>query len=327
MIISRTPFRVSFFGGGTDYAEWYSEHGGAVLTSSIDRYCYISARWLPPFFEHRHRIAWSKIELISNIIDIEHPSVRAVMQHMQVEQGLEVHHSGDLPARSGLGSSSAFTVGLLHAIYALQGRMPGRRLLAEKAIHVERDLMGETVGIQDQIQVAHGGLNMVEIDRGGNWCVEPVSVPRERLRELEAHCLLYFTGISRSASTVAAEQVKAMPENGALLRDMAALVPEAVQVLTGCGPLQEFGRLLDEGWSLKRRLAAGVSTPDIDTLYIRARNAGAVGAKLLGAGGGGFMLLFARPEDQGRLRHALAGVLEVPFHFESEGTRIIYASG
>lgn len=327
MIITRTPYRVSFLGGGSDYPAWYREHGGEVLSCSIDRYCYLSARWLPPFFAHKHRISWSKIELVSNVIEIEHPSVRAVLEYLGIERGLEIHHSGDLPARAGLGSSSAFTVGLLNALHALKERALAPRELAAQAIHVEQMLMRETVGVQDQIECAYGGLNHIEIDREGAWRVNPVVLPRARRAELQAHLLLCFTGTVRHASRVAAEQLAAFPGKTVVLADLAALVGEGLMVLTGRGPLAEFGRLLDEGWRLKRSIAKAVSSPEVDALYAAARNAGALGGKLLGAGGGGFVLLFARPEDQGALRRALAGVLEVPLHFEAGGSRIVYAEG
>lgn len=327
MIISRTPYRVSFFGGGTDYAEWYRENGGAVLTSSIDKYCYLSVRWLPQFFAYQHRIAWSKIELCGKVEEIEHPAVRAVLQHLGVERGIEIHHAGDLPARAGLGSSSAFVVGLLNAVHALHGRMSLRRALAAEAIHIERNLMAETVGVQDQIECAHGGLNLLEIDTAGGWRVQPVVVSEARRRELEAHCLLYFTGISRTASEVAARQVAAVGSKRGAMLDMAALVRDGLAVLCDGAPLSEFGRLLDEGWRIKKTLADGISSEGLDAIYACARAHGALGGKLLGAGGGGFLLLFARPEDQGRLRGALREVLEIPFRFESEGTRIIHASG
>lgn len=327
MIISRTPYRVSFLGGGTDYAEWYREHGGAVLTSSIDKYCYLSVRWLPQFFAYQHRISWSKIELCGKVEEIEHPAVRAVLQYLGVERGIEIHHAGDLPARSGLGSSSAFTVGLLNALHALHGRMSLRRSLAAEAVHVERDLMGEAVGVQDQIECAHGGLNLLEIDRDGAWRVQPVVIAPERLRAHEAHCLLYFTGISRTASELARAQVAAIGGKTGAMKDLAALVREGLAALSDGAPLAEFGRLLDESWRIKKSLASGISTEGIDAMYACARGHGAIGGKLLGAGGGGFLLLFARPEDQGRLRHALREVLEIPFRFEAEGSRIVYASG
>lgn len=327
MIITRTPYRVSFLGGGSDYAIHYTrdEAGGAVLTSSIDKYCYLSARWLPPFFGHKHRVAWSEIELPNDVPSIRHPSVRAVLQHLKIERGVEIHHAGDLPARAGLGSSSAFTVGLLNAMHALEGRMACPRALADEAIFCEQMILQEAGGLQDQIECAHGGLNLVEFDASG-WRVKPVILPAGRRRELEASLMLYFTGTVRSAPELAAAQMGRTWGHGATLRDMVALTRDGLAVLTGGGPLAEFGRLLDEGWHLKRSLSPAVSTPEIDGLYAAARNAGAVGGKLLGAGGGGFMLLFAPPEAQGRLRRALDGVLEVPFRFESGGSRVVYVA-
>lgn len=327
MIIARTPFRVSFFGGGTDYPAWYMEHGGSVLSCAIDKYCYVSARWLPPFFEHRHRIVWSKVELVEFSDKIEHPAVRAALQYLNLQKGLEIHHQADLPARTGLGSSSAFTVALLHALHALNGLAAGARALAMQAIHIERELMRETVGIQDQIACAYGGLNRLEIAPGGEWQSMPVVIGRNRRRDLENHLLLYYTGISRHASAIAEAQVAEMPKREGAMRDLAALVPEALSVLEEGGALQDFGRLLDESWRIKRSLSPLISNPDIDALYTRARAHGAIGGKLLGAGGGGFLLLLARPEDQGQLRRALSQVLEVPFGLDAGGSRIIYAEG
>jgi D-glycero-alpha-D-manno-heptose-7-phosphate kinase len=327
VIITRTPFRVSFFGGGTDYPAWYREHGGAVLTSSIDKYCYITARFLPPFFEHRHRIVWSKVELAEMVDRIEHPAVRAALQYLHIGEGLEIHHQADLPARTGLGSSSAFTVGLLHALHALAGRMATPRALADEAVWLEREVMAETVGIQDQVECALGGLNHVQIQTDGTWEAFPVVLAAARRRELEQHLLLYYTGVSRHASKIAEDQVRSMHETAPILKDMAGLLPEALEVLHGSGGLQEFGRLLDEGFTLKRRLSPLVSTPEIDALYEHARKWGAAGGKLLGAGGGGFLLLFASPEQQGGLRAAMHRALEVPFRFESGGSRVIYAQG
>lgn len=324
MVISRTPFRVSFFGGGTDYPGWFCDHGGRVLTSTINRYCYISARYLPPFFETRSRIVWSMIEQVNHPDDIKHPAVRAGLKFLKVDDGVEIHHDGDLPARSGLGSSSAFTVGLLHALYGLQGRMVSKSKLAEEAIYVEQVLLRESVGIQDQIQVAHGGVNLIEIRIDGTYDVCPVLLPAQRIRELQDHLLLFFTGISRFASEVAQSQIEAIPKKEADLQEMAALVDPALAVLTGSGPIDDFGAMLHESWCLKRGLTDKISSQRIDEIYERACKAGALGGKLLGAGGGGFMLLFAKPEQKPAIRKALSSLLEIPFRFEHSGTQIIF---
>ncbi len=324
MIISRTPFRVSFFGGGTDYPTWFREHGGCVLTSTINKYCHISVRYLPPFFEKRNRIVWSKIEQVDSIEEIQHPAVRAGLHFLNVREGVEIHHDGDLPARSGLGSSSAFTVGLLHAVYGLKGVMASKSRLAKEAIYIEQDVLKEAVGIQDQIQVAHGGLNLIDIRHDGTYQVRPVILPRERSLELRSHMMLYFTGISRFASEIAQSQVAAIPDKTRELKAMAKLVDDALGVLTSTGPLDDFGALLHESWLLKRGLTDKISNGTVDDIYETARQAGALGGKLLGAGGGGFMLIFARPGKQPRIKKALHGLLQIPFEFDFAGTQIIY---
>jgi D-glycero-alpha-D-manno-heptose-7-phosphate kinase len=324
MIISRTPFRVSFFGGGTDYPTWFQENSGRVLTSTINRYCYLTARFLPPFFDQRSRIVWSKIEKVDSPEEIEHPAVRAALQFMKITEGVEIHHVGDLPARSGLGSSSAFTVGLLHALYALKGQMANKAQLAEDAIYVEQELLKEAVGVQDQIEVAFGGINLVDIRRDGTYQVAPVILSRERVQEFESHLMLFFTGISRFSSELAESQIKAIPDNTRELKAMQQLVEEALGVLIGSQSLTQFGKLLHESWQLKRSLTNKISTTQVDKIYEAARSAGAIGGKLLGAGGGGFMLVFAAPEKQQSVREALAGLLEIPFEFEYAGSQIIF---
>ena len=325
MIITRTPFRVSFFGGGTDYPVWYEENGGAVLSTTIDKYCYIFAREFPPFFPQKLRIVWSKIELADNPDGIEHPSVREVLKHLGLREGIEIHHNGDLPARSGLGSSSAFTVGLLHALHALKGEMMSKHDLAHEAIHVEQNLIGENVGSQDQVAAAFGGFNKITFASGKRIAVEPIVLPNGQLDELQDHLVLFFTGLSRNASEVAAEQMRNTPKKNAELKRMHEMVDEAIAILKkGTMAIDDFGRLLHETWQLKRSLSSSISTSAIDEIYDRARKNGAVGGKLLGAGSGGFMLLFVPPKDQERLKTALKGLLYVPFRFENAGTQIIY---
>ena len=324
MIISRTPFRVSFFGGGTDYPVWYRENGGAVLTTTINKYCYISARWLPPFFEHKSRVVWSRIEQVKDHADIQHPSVRETLRFLNITPGVELHHDGDLPARTGLGSSSSFTVGLLHALYGLKGLMPSKQQLAGDAIHIEQHLLKEHVGSQDQVIAAFGGLNRITFFTHDAYEVSPVILEEERVNALQEHLLLFFTGISRNASEIAAEQIKATTRKASELRRMHEMVDEAVEILKSAEDLGAFGRLLDESWRLKRSLTEKISTSQIDEMYDAACQAGAIGGKLLGAGGGGFLLLFARPEDQPKVNDALDGLLHVPFRFEHSGSRIIF---
>ncbi len=324
MIISRTPFRISFFGGGTDYPAWYQEQGGATLAASIAHYCTIMCRWLPPFFEYRSRIVWSKIELVQEVSSIQHPAVREVLRYLDIQDGVELHHDGDLPARTGLGSSSSFTVGLLHALYGLKGIMPSKMQLARDAIVVEQERLEENVGSQDQVMAAFGGFNRVDFHRDGNIQVSPIPLNQECLEELQRRLLLVYTGVSRTASDIAGEQIKATREKRQELRRMHQMVEEAIALLQGKQELAALGRLLHEGWMLKRGLTNRISTPLIDQIYEEALRAGAVGGKLLGAGGGGFLLLFVEPEHRRSVREALKDLLQVPVHFESSGSRIIF---
>ncbi|MBI3262604.1 MAG: kinase [Acidobacteria bacterium] len=323
MIISRTPFRVSFFGGGTDYPAWYREHEGAVLATTIDKYCYISVRELPPFFDHRFRIVYSLVENVKEVREIAHPAVRGVLEWLRVTKGLEIHHDGDLPARAGLGSSSAFTVGLLSAMHALEGRYTSKEALASEAIHVEQTLLGEPVGTQDQISAAFGGFNHITFACDGTFQVSPMILPRERLDALQDWLMLVFTGISRNSAEMAEAQIRNLKHRASELQTLQQMVGQAVQILSTAADLTELGRLLHESWTLKRRLADGLSNQIIDDLYDAAIRAGACGGKLLGAGGGGFVLLLVRPEDRARVREALRGLIVVPFRFEASGSRIV----
>ncbi|MSQ55555.1 MAG: kinase [Betaproteobacteria bacterium] len=324
MIITRTPFRVSFFGGGTDYPAWYREHGGTVLATTIDKYCYITCRYLPQFFEHKHRIVYSRIENVREIGEIEHPAVRAVLGWKGAARGLEIHHDGDLPARAGLGSSSSFTVGLLHALSALEGRHVTKQELAAQAIHVEQDLIREAVGSQDQVSAAYGGFNRIEFRTDDTFGVEPVVLPKGRVEELQERMMLCFTGLSRNAPEIARGQIANFAARAAELTAMRAMVGEAMALLRDASkPLARFGRMLDESWQQKRRLSDKVSTPEVDAIYERAKKRGALGGKLLGAGGGGFMLLFAEPDAHAGIREALPGLVHVPMRFEGEGSKVV----
>ncbi|HXQ40413.1 MAG TPA: hypothetical protein VN821_04035, partial [Candidatus Udaeobacter sp.] len=257
MIITRTPFRVSLFGGGSDYPAWYRDHGGKVLGFAINKYCYISVRRLPPFFDHKHRIVYSVVENVNAIEEIRHPAVRAVLSEMHVRDGLEIHHDGDLPARSGIGSSSSFTVGLLHALHALNGRLRSPRELADQAIYIEQSVIGENVGAQDQIWAAFGGFNRIEFRTNGTYDVAPVILPKQRYRDLQAHFMLFFSGISRHASEIAGEQIANLKRRASNVRAMMSMVDEAMAILGSPGrPIAELGELLNEGWMLKREMAA-----------------------------------------------------------------------
>lgn len=324
MIVTRTPFRISFFGGGTDYPAWFNTHGGEVLSTSIDKYCYITCRHLPPFFEHKHRIVYSAIENVRHWDEIKHPAVRAVMQWANCEQGLEIHHDGDLPARSGLGSSSSFTVGLVHALAALKGRYVAKEQLARDAIHIEQDIIRENVGSQDQIAAAFGGFNRIEFKRTGGFQVSPVIIRPQRVQELQSHLLLCFTGFSRIASEVAQSKIANFKKREVELHRMKAMVEEAVKILhSNNAPIDDFGRLLHESWLCKKELSDKVSTSEIDALYDAALDAGARGGKILGAGGGGFLLLFVKPSLRARVRERLKQLIHVPFGFDESGSRVV----
>lgn len=323
MIISRTPFRISFFGGGTDYPTWFKEHKGAVLATTIDKYCYITCRYLPPFFEHKSRIIYSKMEHIKTIDEIDHPSVRECLRFLNFHQGIEIHHDGDLPARTGLGSSSSFTVGLLNNLYALKGTMPTKERLAEEAIYIEQKMCKENVGCQDQTLAAYGGFNFIEFGGHKHLHVRKVTVPEGKLKSLQSHLMLYFTGFSRVASEIASHQIKNIPHRQKELKAMYDLTFYALDTLS-LKDIKDFGKLLHEAWQLKRKLSDKISTPYIDEVYETARRCGALGGKLLGAGGGGFVLLFASPDKQKKIKEKLKKLLLVPFKFEDLGTQIIF---
>lgn len=324
MIISRTPFRISFFGGGTDYPAWYRKHGGAVLATTIDKYCYITCRYLPPFFEHKYCVIYSKMEYCQTIDEIVHPAVREVLRYLRMDRGIEIHHDGDLPARSGLGSSSAFTVGLLHALYALKGQMVGKHHLAMESIHLEQDILKETVGSQDQVLAAYGGFNHISFLPNGEVSVRPVTVTPDRIRELNSHLMLFYTGIKRTASNVAATYVNDIDERRRQLRLMKDLVEESISIVNNGQDLTPFGELLHEAWQAKRSLSVTVSNSRVDEIYDSAMSAGAVGGKLIGAGGGGFILLFVPPHRQKAVREKLNNLIHVPFRFEFSGSQIIF---
>jgi len=324
MITTRTPLRISFFGGGTDYPVWYREHRGSVLSTTINKSCYINCRWLPPFFEYHSRISYTKVENVSRNVDIQHPSVRACLQYLGIYEGVEVHHIADLPARAGLGTSSAFTVGLLLALYALKNQMRDKRALAAEAIHVEQELLKEAVGAQDQVSAAYGGFNRIDFLSDGDIVVNRMLASTERLAELEQHLALYFTGFSRIASEVAQEQLHVTLQRKRELQLMLELVDEAEAIITvPHRSLHEFGSLLHEGWKIKRSLTQRISNPIIDEIYEAGLNAGALGGKLLGAGGGGFMLFYVPPEQRQQLRTKLSKLLCVPFAFSNRGSEVV----
>ena len=326
MVISKTPYRISFFGGGTDYPTWYLEAGGLVLSTTIDKYCYISCRVLPPFFNIKHRIVWSHIETVATVSEILHPAVREGLRFLGFDDsvGLEIHHQGDLPARAGMGSSSSFAVGLIKALTALQGHIIGKHELALKAIELEQSVLRENVGSQDQVAAAYGGLNLIRFLRKGDIQVEPVTIPPQRVAALESRLMLFYLGTSRTASDIAAQIIANMDNKQAELRQLTGLVEQAVAILNSSTSLDDFGALLHEAWLLKRDLSHGISNSTVDYCYETAMSLGALGGKLLGAGGTGFMMFYVPPEKQPALMQSFSGFLHVPFKFESEGSTLIY---
>ncbi|MFA4872401.1 MAG: kinase [Patescibacteria group bacterium] len=323
MVITRTPYRISFFGGGTDHPKWFLMHGGAVISTSIDKYCYVSCRNLPPFFEHKHRIVYSHIETANDTDEIQHPVVRECIKFLGHDEGLEVHHDGDLPARSGIGTSSSFTVGLLHALHVLNGRTIDKKTLAAQAIEVEQQRIRETVGSQDQIAAAYGGFNHITFHPDGEITVSPLEVSPEVSAELQCHLMLFFTGFTRMASLIEKSKIDNFSKREKELSHLMQLVNEARHILK-TGAIQEFGGLLHENWRLKQSLAEGVTNEVIDSIYEDALHAGARGGKILGAGGGGFLLLFVPPSSQPMVRERLRRLLEIPFKFETEGSTVIF---
>ena len=324
MIITKTPYRISFFGGGTDHPEWYRENNGAVLATTFDKYCYISVRQLPQFFDHKYRIVYSKIESVKNINKIQHPSVRETLKYYNFHQGLEIHHDGDLPARSGLGSSSSFTVGLINAMTAFKGMHSSSYKLAETAIHIEQNLIKECVGSQDQISAAYGGFNEIRFNSDDTFTVKQKIFPLNRANDLNNHLMLFFTGVSRFSSQIAESQISNMKNCKSQLSEMYDMVDEGISILNNVNtPINDFGKLLHLAWINKRSLSNRVTNSEIDNLYNLAVRLGATGGKVLGAGGGGFMLFFVKPENQSAIKKALSKLIFVPFKFEVTGSKVV----
>ncbi len=323
MIITKTPFRMSFFGGGTDMREYFENYGGAVLSTTFDKFCYVSVRHLPRFFEYKNLLSYSKIEQTNTVDELEHPLVRNAMKYLNMHE-LRISYDADLPARSGLGSSSSFAVGLLNAFHALKGQYASKEQLAKEAIHVERVLCRESGGWQDQIAASYGGMNHISFGPDG-FEVNPVIIQKERKDKLNENILMFFTGFSRFSSDIEKEKVKVIHDKSAELKEMANMVDIGEQILTDRhGDLDEFGRLLHESWQLKRGIGSGVSTDALDEIYQRAMRHGALGGKLLGAGGGGFFIFYTPKEYHESVKQALSDLLYVPFQFEDSGTRILY---
>lgn len=325
MIISKTPFRISFFGGGTDYPVWYEKHGGAVLSTTIDKYCYISCRYLPELFCHKYLIRYRLREEVSSIDMIRHPSVRECLKFLNIKQGIEMVHTSDLTARAGIGSSSAFTVGFLNSLYALTGQKINKKKLALNAIHIEQNLMRENVGSQDQTAAAFGGFNKIIFNGAEKINVKPVNISPKKLNLLQSHLMLFFTGLYRTASEIAGEQIKQTPMKTQELKKMRDMVDEAISILNAQDSrFNEFGKLLHETWQIKRSLTKLITNDVIDNIYNTAGRAGAIGGKLLGAGAGGFILFFVPPEKQTNVKNKLKDLIHVPFNFETAGSKIIF---
>ncbi len=322
MIITRTPFRMSFFGGGTDLASFYNEYGGAVLSTTFDKYCYVNVRHLPPFFDYRTHLTYSQKETINAVDEIRHPLIREAMRFLDIRE-IRLMYDADLPARTGLGTSSSFAVGMLNAFYALKGKQVDKKRLADEAIYLEREMCQEAGGIQDQIAAAYGGLNRIDMDCHG-YTVKPIVISNQRKRELNDRLMLFFTGFTRFSADVQQKTSQSMPDKIKQLLLMKDMVNEAERILISKGRLDAFGRLLHESWQLKRGLSSGISTNAIDDVYQKAMQAGALGGKLLGAGGGGFLLFYVEMEKQSAVRTALHDLLYVPFLFENSGTSIVH---
>lgn len=323
MIITQTPFRMSFFGGGTDFPGFFNEYGGSVISTTFDKYCYVNVRHLPPFFDYSSEIVYAKTERVKKVEDIVHPAVREAMKYLDMRE-IRLTYEADLPARSGLGTSSSFAVGMLNAFYALKGKYADKKKLAEEAIHLERVLCAESGGLQDQIAAAYGGLNRIDF-KDNDFEVTPIIISPERKKELNDNLMLFFTGFSRFSSNIAKTQEKAIRDKKNLqLLEMLRLVDEAEGILTSKMDLNEFGRLLDYTWKLKRGITTDISTDSIDSLYEKAIQAGATGGKLLGAGGGGFLLFYVEEDKQEKVKETMSDLLYVPFEFENVGTKVLH---
>ncbi len=323
MIITKTPFRMSFFGGGTDMEEFFNEYGGAVLSTTFDKYCYVNVRHLPRFFDYENELTYSKIEKTKEVDEIQHPAIRNAMKMLDMHE-IRLTYEADLPARSGLGTSSSFAVGMLNAFYALKGKYADKKKLSDDAIYLERVLCNEAGGWQDQIAAAYGGLNRINFSANG-YEVLPIIISPDRKKQLNNNLMMFFTGFTRFSSEVQKANASDKKDKTAQLKEMLSLVDDAEKILTDkTVDLNEFGRLLDHTWKLKRQTGAAVSTDNIDILYDKGIKAGALGGKLLGAGGGGFLVFYVEPEYQKQVKEAMSELLYVPFEFENGGTRVIH---
>ncbi len=324
MIITKTPFRMSFFGGGTDMESFFREYGGAVLSTTFDKYCYVMVRHLPRFFDYTTHLTYSKVEFVSDVEDIEHPAIKHTMKMLDMHE-IRLTYEADLPARSGLGTSSSFAVGMLNAFYALKGKYADKKKLADEAIHLERVLCNEAGGWQDQIAAAFGGMNRINFNKDGSYDVKPIIIHPDRKKSLNENLLMFFTGFTRFSSDIQSVNEKGYAEKIEQLREMYSLVDKAEAVLEDKhSDLDNFGRLLDKTWRLKRETGGAITTNSIDELYEKGIGAGALGGKLLGAGGGGFLLFYVQPEKKDKVKEAMKDLLHVPFRFEDGGTQVVH---
>ena len=324
MIISKTPYRISFFGGGSDYPAWYVKNGGAVLSATVDKYIYISCRHLPPFFSHKYRIVWSQIENVKEISQIKHKGVREMFKHFKIKDGLEIHYDGDLPARSGMGSSSVFVVGLMNLLNNFLGRKINKELLAQESINFEQKIMRETVGSQDQIAATYGGFNKIIFRSGGGFNVRQISVKKKTIQELNKNLLLVYTGIDRTAHYIANSYIKKLQTSKrSYILEISNFVKEGEKFLNK-GDLNNFGKLLHESWLVKKCLSSSISNSSIDEIYNDVMKKGALGGKLLGAGGGGFFLFYIPYYRQKSIVNHFKKLITIPFNFTSEGSKILF---
>lgn len=325
MIITRTPLRISFFGGGTDLPDFYRTYGGEVISTTIDKYLYLTCRHMPPFWEYQHRFVYgSNTETVSQLSEIQHPAIRETLRFLDIPYGVDMHYNTDIPARSGMGSSSSFTVGLLNALNGLNGKLTSKQQLTQDSIYIEQKLIGEAVGSQDQTAAAYGGLNHIIFRRDGGIEVQPITISRERMAELNHHLLLVFTGFQRFAKDIEQDKIATIDQKTKNLLEMKQYVSQSIDILNSDTDICQFGQLLNETWERKKQLSDKVSNDHIDAMYRLGRENGAIGGKLLGAGGGGFMLLFVRPSDREQLLKAMSNFTVVPFAFENSGSQIIY---
>jgi D-glycero-alpha-D-manno-heptose-7-phosphate kinase len=325
MIITKTPYRISFFGGGSDYPKWYRKYGGSVLSTTIDKHIYITCRFLPDFFKHKYRIVWSKIEMVNNINQIEHPAVKRMLKYLKINKGLEIHYDGDLPARSGMGSSSCFVVGLMKALYKIKKKNLSNSELSKKSIYFEQNIMREVVGSQDQVAASYGGFNKITFKNSGKIKIKKIKHSKN-LKLLNKNLVLIYTGINRTAHQIAKSYVgKLTTTKKEYINKIKSYVNEGERIIKS-GEIDDFGRLLNDAWKYKKKLSAQISNKKIDTLYNQAMKHGALGGKLLGAGGGGFLLMYMKNTAKKKFFKKFKNTINVPFGFSSAGSQIIFNS-